>query len=265
MGDVNGRPLMAAPTLASAIRSGAPGICVNIGRAVAALLLAFVAVMPCMGDSIDVVPPGLSPGAQYRLIFVTSEGINGASSDINTYNNFVAASADSIPELAALEPDWSAIATTTNEAIYDTIARDPGIPIYNFAGQLVASDATQNAGGLFSGSLFAPIDINETGAQYGSVVWTGSWYGGGNNPCYALGSACFGGTAIVIGWASQVNAQWLTDYPPGWGSSAQIPLYGISGLLTVPSESPEPSTALSMVGGLLLCATVLKSRARRLG
>jgi hypothetical protein len=36
-----------------------------------------------------VVPPGLNPGDQYRLVFVTAGTRNATSSDINDYNTFV--------------------------------------------------------------------------------------------------------------------------------------------------------------------------------
>ena len=36
-----------------------------------------------------VVPPGLSPGQQYRLVFVTDGEWDATSSDIDDYNKFV--------------------------------------------------------------------------------------------------------------------------------------------------------------------------------
>ncbi|MFM7787424.1 MAG: PEP-CTERM sorting domain-containing protein, partial [Microcystis panniformis] len=41
-----------------------------------------------------VVPPGLNPGQQYRLVFVTSGTRNAESSDINDYNTFVTSEAN---------------------------------------------------------------------------------------------------------------------------------------------------------------------------
>jgi len=72
-----------------------------------------------MAGSIDLVPPGLSPGDQYRLAFLTSAGINGTSADIATYDNFVNTFVDETTSLEALGGTWSAIATTINEAIHD--------------------------------------------------------------------------------------------------------------------------------------------------
>ena len=36
-----------------------------------------------------VVPPGLAPGAQYRLVFMTDGTRDATSTDINDYNTFV--------------------------------------------------------------------------------------------------------------------------------------------------------------------------------
>jgi hypothetical protein len=230
-----------------------------------ALMLAFVGVTPCRADSIiDVVPPGLSPGDQYRLVFLTSGGINGTSSDIGTYNAFVNTFVDSTPSLEALGATWGAIATTVNEAIYDTIDRAAGVPIYNLAGQEVAEDATQGAGGLFSGSIMNPIDVTDTGETVtDGIVWTGSTAYGGNNPSDALGTTAYGGAEIYVGYAgpTYLEGDWLSAYL--YGSSAELSMYAISSVLTVPASAPEPSTiGFSLIGLSLLCATVRRRRAR---
>ena len=55
------------------------------------------------GDAaIVTVPPGLAPGAGYRLIFVTSTVRNGASANAADYNAFVTSTANAVPQLAAL-------------------------------------------------------------------------------------------------------------------------------------------------------------------
>src|SRR5262245_15880494 len=58
------------------------------------------------------VPPGLAPGAGYRLVFVTSTTRNGASGSAADYNDFVSAAANAVPALAALGTTWKAVAET---------------------------------------------------------------------------------------------------------------------------------------------------------
>ena len=58
------------------------------------------------------IPPGLNPGDQYRLAFVTSTTRDATSGNIAVYNEFVTASATAQAELNALGTTWTAIAST---------------------------------------------------------------------------------------------------------------------------------------------------------
>jgi|GEM_PF-2915271 len=151
--------------------------------------------------------------------------------------------------------------------IHDTLPSDPGVPIYNLAGLEVAADATQGSGGLFSGSIFNPINVTETGQTISTaIVWTGSTANGGNNPSDALGTTAYGGAEIYVGYAgpAYLSGDWLSAYL--YGSSAGLPLYAISSVMTVPADSPEPSTmAFSILCAVLLCAVSTNSRAKRSG
>ncbi len=42
-----------------------------------------------IAEAFQLIPSGLSPGNQYRLVFVTDGTIQATSTDINTYNTFV--------------------------------------------------------------------------------------------------------------------------------------------------------------------------------
>ena len=68
-----------------------------IKKTAAAMLLSSAQAAPI------IVPTGLNPGDTYRLVFVTSTGRDGTSSNIADYNAFVTASANSQAALAALE------------------------------------------------------------------------------------------------------------------------------------------------------------------
>ena len=79
-------------------------LCVSHARRFAPLILLGVlpAILtsPALAEIIS-VPPGLEPGDQYRLAFVTSTTMVATSTDIATYNDFVTASAESSAPLAA--------------------------------------------------------------------------------------------------------------------------------------------------------------------
>jgi hypothetical protein len=155
-------------------------------------LLIFVgAGLTCrlIADPIVVIPPGLAAGSQYRLLFVTDGLYFATSTNIATYNSDVNTEANSVAALAALGTTWLDIGSTSNVNAIDNVGQDPGVPIYNLEGQLMADDATQNTGGgLFRGDL-----VNETNNFYyesgglpesggipgsGVTVWTGTWNNG---------------------------------------------------------------------------------------
>jgi len=156
----------------------------NILRArTPALLVLAVAAFASrsIASSITVIPPGLAAGSQYRLVFVTADLYTATSANIATYNNEVNAEANSVGALAALGTTWLAIGSTATVNAIDNIGQDPGVPIYNLGGQLVADDGTQNTGGLFSGTLINLINYFDSGAisipgglDPGVDIWSGS-------------------------------------------------------------------------------------------
>lgn len=201
---------------------------------------------------IIVVPPTLSPGDTYRLVFVTSTTRDATSTDIVDYNNFVSTAANSVSALAALGATWTAIGSTAAVSAFDNIGGPFPEGVYRLDGGLVATGST----GLFfsnpSDAHLLPIDINELGATVPdpTTVWTGTLPSGTVNSPFPLGGS--------------VQATWglaLPSAPVGWvfqffspvGTS--MPLYAISSPLTVPAggEVPEPGTiGMTALGGALL-------------
>ena len=151
-------------------------------RALACLLAAFaVASLGLASESLAVpitVPTGLSPGAQYRLAFVTSTTRDATSSNIADYNAFVTATANAVPELAALGTTWTAIASTSSVYAQDNTSTNPGItgvPIYLLNDTLLASDNANLWGGWGSSPLVNPLRYDENAVLLGDVyVWTGT-------------------------------------------------------------------------------------------
>ena len=145
-----------------------------------AALAAFA--LPAAQIMAAVIPPiGLSAGQQYQLVFVTADGRDATSSNIADYNTFVTNEA----ALNALLPaaTWHDVGST---ASVDANVNAPsgGLPVYNTAGQLVATAGT----GLYTATLVNPILYDQFGnaEPANTAVWTGS----GSNDRRPYGHQC---------------------------------------------------------------------------
>jgi hypothetical protein len=198
------------------------------------------------------VPPSLSPGSQYRLAFVTSTYHAATSSNIADYNTFVTGVANTVPELAALGTAWSAIASTAATAANDNTNTNPsvltGYPVFDFAGNLIAA----NNAALWSGTLTASLTATETGGTTSQYIWTGTSTSG-------IQSGELGGAAPMLGDSLSASGTWIQAFPYGTPSSLS-PLYGISGVLTVPV--PEPGS-IFLIGFVVVGLTASSLRQRR--
>ena len=221
------------------------------------LVLAVVGIASRADAGIITVPPGLAPGSQYRLAFVTYDGFTAVSSIISDYNTEVSTEANAVAALAALSTTWFDIGSTESVNAITNIGIAPGVPIYGMLGNLIAYDAGQQAGGLFSGGLLYPLDVDQLGGSHDTaVVWTGTATFGTTYANHALGD-----TFPRCGAPVYTN-QWWVGAGNNCGSNYGLtlnPLYGISGVLTVPDSSvPEPATT-----GMVLAGGALMFRARR--
>jgi hypothetical protein len=117
----------------------------------------------------------LTPGEPYRLVFVTADTYTAPSTSISYYNGVVNAEADSVAALEVLKTTWLGIGSTSTVNAIDNTGADPGVPIYDLNGDLIAADATTGTNGLFSGSLLQPISYDEINASPENYyVWTGT-------------------------------------------------------------------------------------------
>ena len=132
-------------------------------------LLLFSCAMLALGASPDLAapittPPDLQPGNQFRLVFVTSTMRDATSGAVANYNAFVSGVAASVPQLAALGTQWTAIASTSAIDARDNTGTNPntstGFPIYNLGGFRLADDYAD----LWDGTLLTPVDYNEVSA-----------------------------------------------------------------------------------------------------
>ena len=199
--------------------------------------------------NIVTVPPGLAPGAPYRLVFVTSITTDATSTDIGDYNNFVTSVADSVSSLMALNATWTVLGSTESISAATNIGNPPGM-IYNLAGQEVAPSTA----GLFNTwqiSLLNSIDIDQMGDTYIDAVWTGTWPDG--SPAHiGTNAGPLGDSDVMTGIAG--GSSWM--YLGGGGGTTtghSLPLYAISSELTAPFSSPEPTTiGLTALGGVII-------------
>ena len=217
-----------------------------------AILLA--AITQRADAAIIITPPSLMPGDQYRLVFVTSGSRNAESANIDDYNSFVDEFGDD-----AIASDWKAIASTPTVSARDNTNTIPGtdgtgIPIYNLMGDPI----TNSYANLWDGGIFAPINIDQTGAIIAAYVFTGTDPGG--FPAFGGALSSPDDDAVVLGDTTKsIYSGWIDDDLAGtW---EEFRMYGISGVLTVPQPVPEPSSAIAM--GLLVGIGFAGRRLRR--
>jgi hypothetical protein len=200
------------------------------------------------------LPPGLDPGEQYRLVFVTSVGHDATSANIAVYNQFVSDVANSEPALAALGTTWTAIASTyhsdggpgtgvdarDNTHTNRDRSSDPDLSIYNLAGDLIASTKQD----LWDGSIGTAILYDEHGSVPSeSYVWTGTQFQGLGVSGPVVGAMGYP-TEVRLGHSNASDLDWIQGDSANWTSS--FPLYAMSGVLIA---IPEPDTAVLLAMG----------------
>lgn len=195
-----------------------------------------------------VVPPGVAPGAQYRLVFTTNTTTTAFSSDIATYNAFVTTSANTDPTLVGLGTSWKAIASTAAVSARDNTGTNPasvGVPIYNLAGQLVATSNADLWDGTIANAIF--YDQHGVAPPPGNlVVWTGTQPAG-------IPDEPLGIDFPSWGQGNFATRDWVFSSYGTYGAEREFLLYGMSGVLTAPV--PEPGTlALCAIGGITALA-----------
>jgi hypothetical protein len=186
----------------------------------------------------DYVPPGLNPGDQFRLVFVTSTTRDATSKDINVYDQFVTNSANAagLDNFEGLPVTWRVLGSTWS---FDAIVRLPASspPIYRLDGQQVAASGAD----IWDGTLVNPISISEVGETLAVSVWVGSNSDGtrphNRSRYFTLGSS---NTTNVTasGLSDRSDTGWLSNPACSWGCRENYNLkhlYAFSSVLTVPA------------------------------
>lgn len=220
-----------------------------------------------------VILPNVPHGTQYQMIFVTDGKTNATSNQISYYNNFATAEALRNPLLPQTE--WHAVVSVVDPAnnwAYVSAAQNApllNLPIYDTRGNLVS------AGNLYAESLHGNILSPPRFSQFGDIVtnsanprpdlipypevttvWTGgvisgAWFlSGGSMSSYGFGVPEASGPANTL-WLGGAYWQFLLPSMPQINTSAQYPIYALSGAITA---VPEPNTVVLCVLGVLMVA-----------
>ncbi len=195
------------------------------------------------------VPTSLLPGQQYRLAFVTAGTHDATSLSIADYDAFVTAEANMEAALSSIS--WQVIGSTASVSARDHtgtgLGDRPGVPIFLLDGVKLVD----NYADLWDGSVDVPFWIDQHG-QYEAIihVWTGTGPGGLADP-YPLGSleVAYG---LTYYWADRQNPYWI-HWDQRW-SSAFLPLYALSEVLTVPVPEPRLTVLFTLVFAGVLSA-----------
>lgn len=183
-------------------------------------------------------PAGLAPGTPFRFVFLTPTATVATSTDIASYNSFVQAQASGAT-FAGATVNWKAVGSTATVNARDNVGGyGTSVPVYLVTGTRVSDNLTTSAGGLWSSSLLAAVNIGIDGlATIRSDAWTGSSANGTGFPSETLGTVRprrGSGTFTNAAWLDSRNSSNISSYL----------LYGVSEELVVP-PSPTPVPTLS--------------------
>ena len=124
------------------------------------------------------VPPGLTAGDSFRLLFISSTTRDATDAEIATYDTHVqTAAANGGSEIQAFSAEFKALGSTSAVDARDNTATtytssDPGVPIYWLDGDKVADDYSDFYDGDWGSN--APKTESGTAGAAGIEVFTGS-------------------------------------------------------------------------------------------
>ena len=220
----------------------------NSQRTTTTLLIgiAFVCLAK-LTEATPYVPPTLSPGDNYHLVFITDGVRDATSSLVNDYNTFVNLQAALNPGVTgtSVGVQYRAIVSTTATAA--NVNAPVSAPVYNLNGDKIADNFTD----MWDGTIDNPIAYNQFVATvFPPDIWTGSQTSGqpfiGNE--LGLTNPRTGRSDLAAGtWISETTSV----------STFNSRIYGLSQQLTV---VPEPSVSTLAT---LAAITVIGQRRRK--
>ena len=184
-------------------------------------------VVPCPGAedcfeilaSSDLVPPGISAGSSFRLLFVSSTTRDATSTDIADYNTFVqAAAARGPPDIHPYHPHFTAVGSTADDDARDNTsttytAANKGLPIHWLGGDKVADDYEDFYDGTWDDEANPKNESGSAQAVLNSSmnpnVFTGTTDSGTQHFSAYLGSTVFTDAGIPnadIAWVGRLDS-----------------------------------------------------------
>ena len=85
------------------------------------VLLSLWSLLPSSARADVVLPSGLPPGTEFRVVFTTADGMTADSASVGDYNGFATAEANQNPTLAALGATWYALVSTPTVNVIDNV------------------------------------------------------------------------------------------------------------------------------------------------
>lgn len=183
-------------------------------------------------------PPGLAPGATFRLVFVTSTTHQATSRNIAIYDAIVAgrAAAQGLDSYEGNPVTWQVLGSTWGgNAINRLPASSPAL--YRLDGALVATSGAD----LWDKTIANPINVTELNSTVEAIVWVGtSWDGTmprNASRYFTLGSSTT--TNITAsGHSGYADLRWVQGDLCGAGCRENYNyhhLYAFSSVMTVPA------------------------------
>jgi hypothetical protein len=212
-----------------------------------ALVLALTLSPEASADLIT--PPGLLPGDEFRVVFLTDTVTAASSSSLSYYDSIVSgeAAAAGLATYNGSPVTWQAIVSTETTSAVSRLPAD-AVPIFLPDGTLVAAggDALWSTGLAPGFPLDYPISEDAYGtvigsAAFGPDVWTGTSWNGNTSAGGALGDS-----QVANGYIN-VGVDWIDSAT--LPAADHLPLYGFSSVLTVTPEPGGLTLALVAFGG----------------
>ena len=194
-------------------------------------------------DTWSLIPTGLTTGAQFRLMFLSSTTRNASSSNIADYNTFIQdRAAAGHDDIQAYSDGFSVVGcTATVDARDNTATTGIGVPIYWLGGNKVADDYAD----FYDGNWDEEVnDKDESGAngpdtsQFDNYPFTGC-DNDGTEAFTSSTSNALGTGHVRVGSPDDNNVNTGPIFGPFNPPATDThPYYGLSAVFTV-AEAPE--------------------------
>ena len=192
--------------------------------------------------------PRFRLGQSFRLLFISSTEIDATSPGIATYNAHVRGAATSNDALKPFKDEFRAIVSTAAVHARDNTATtytptNKGVPIYWVGGAKVADDYADFYDGSWDAQAAGDGRDEEGGTNLPSTaMYTGSKDDGTRYPGQYVGQSRGANVFVRLGELGSNRS------PLSWESGAfptlELPLYGLSPVITVTLAKPLAPTAL---------------------